>query len=151
MRSCYVLIYLRLAVFFIIIIISNFQKYFFQQKSIFFTEYHQGRTQKEIQGAANMCEAQKSSPPPRIPDGGGQNLNCKFKTFGFIDTLKLHKLQANTLQLLLYLSFKQNQKKKSANYSVSGLKSVIALSSGGWGLQVLGRHYPFDPPPCVRP
>ena len=48
MRSCYVLIYLRLAVFFIIIIISNFQKYFFQQKSIFFTEYHQGRTQKEI-------------------------------------------------------------------------------------------------------
>ena len=28
--------------------------------------------------------------------GGGQNLNCKFKTFGFLDTLKVH-IQSNYL------------------------------------------------------
>ena len=42
--------------------------------------------------------------------GGGQNLNCKFKTFGFIDTLKLHKLQANTLQYCISLSNKTRRK-----------------------------------------
>ena len=33
--------------------------------------------------------------------GWGQNLNCKFKTFALLDTLKLH-IKSN------YLAFKQN-------------------------------------------
>ena len=36
--------------------------------------------------------------PPGAPKGG-QNLNCKFKTFGFLDNSKLH------IQVLLYLIF----------------------------------------------
>ena len=108
MRSCYVLIYLRLAVFFIIIIISNFQKYFFQQKSIFFTI--KGVHRKKSRGLPICVKRKKSPPPPGAPMGGGQNLNCKFKTFGFIDTLKLHKLQANTLQYCISLSNKTRRK-----------------------------------------
>ena len=40
--------------------------------------------------------------------GGGQNLNRKFKTFGFLDTVKVHKQSNYLIQVLLYLSFKQN-------------------------------------------
>ena len=39
--------------------------------------------------------------------GGVQTLNFKFKTIGFLDTLKL-TYSPITLQALLYLSFKQN-------------------------------------------
>ena len=44
-----------------------------------------------------MPEAKKKfAPPPGAPRGGGQTLNCKFKTFGFLDTLKVH-IQSNYL------------------------------------------------------
>ena len=46
----------------------------------------------------------------KIAFGGGQNLNRKFKTFGFLDSLEVHIHY--TVQLSykqgLYLSIKQN-------------------------------------------
>ena len=49
-------------------------------------------------------------------------LNSKFKTFGFLDTLKVYS--PITLQVLLYLSFKQNQQKKQqTNFLCSSLFS----------------------------
>ena len=52
--------------------------------------------------------------PPSGALRGGQNLNCKFKTFGFLDDLDTLKVTYSpvTLQVLLYLSFKQNSRKK---------------------------------------
>jgi len=44
-------------------------------------------------GEGNMCEAQTKNPPLRASRGGGQNLNRKFKTFGILDTLKVHIVQ----------------------------------------------------------
>ena len=43
------------------------------------------------EGEQNMRKAQHFlCPPLRASREGGQNLNCKFKTFGFLDTLKVH-------------------------------------------------------------
>ena len=43
--------------------------------------------------------------PPLELLGGGQNLNCKLKTFGFLVTLKVHiHYSPVTKQGLLYLS-----------------------------------------------
>ena len=49
-----------------------------------FTEIHQG-------GAEYARSAKKKLPPLGAHRGGGaQNLNCKFKAFGFFDTLKVN-------------------------------------------------------------
>ena len=63
-----------------------------------------------------MREAQIFFPPPLRASKGRYNLrynlNRKFKTFVFLDTLKVHIYYKYTVQLpyieLLYLSVKQN-------------------------------------------
>ena len=75
--------------------------------------------------------------------GGGQNLNCKFKTFGFLDTLKVH-IQSNYLAntTLSLLQTKLAGKNSELiffplHFSVLDLKSVIDLSSRGVGVPPL--------------
>ena len=46
--------------------------------------------------------------PPPLVGPGGVDLNCEFKIFGFLDCLKVHIYSPITLQVLLYLSIKQN-------------------------------------------
>ena len=91
-----------------------------------------GVDRNKLLSGRNMREARKKCLLPlAAPGGRGGNLNCKFKTIGFLDTLKVYS--PITLQVLLYLSFKQNlQKKLQANVlhsAVSDFKSVKALSS----------------------
>ena len=96
-----------------------------------------------------MREAPKkiALPPQELIEGGGaQNLNCKFKAFGFFDTLKVN-IQFNQL----HLSFKHNQEKKNRKLifyalhsSVTDLKSFIALSS-----RKGGTLYPCPAPLCT--
>ena len=59
--------------------------------------------------------------------------NWKFRTFGFLDILKVYTVHF-ILQVLFYLSFKQNYQKKTNFFyvphsSVWDFKSLIALSS----------------------
>ena len=73
---------------------------------------------KGVNGGKIYAKREKNfAPPPRASRGGGANLNRKFKTFDFLDTLKdLHTYTIyipNTIQGLLYLSIKQNKQKKS--------------------------------------
>ena len=86
-----------------------------------------------------MREAQKSPPPLEAPRGGGelQNLNCINSKHWLLGFFKGTIIQLPiTLQVLLYLSFKQNyiaEKNSKLNFLctslfVSDLKSV-ALSS----------------------
>ena len=49
-------------------------------------------------------------PPPRSFQGGGQNLNCKFKTSGISMYIR-YSIGSHTVQVLLYPSFKQKQQK----------------------------------------
>jgi len=59
-----------------------------------------------------MREAQHFPPPLEAPRGG--DLNCKFKTFGFLDNLKLriksNYLASNTLSLLQTKLAEKNSK-----------------------------------------
>ena len=68
-------------------------------------ERSKGAHRNKSRGAKQfLCPSTRSS----YGGGGWQNLNCKFKTFGFLDTLKVY-IQYNYLtSKLLYLSFKQN-------------------------------------------
>ena len=50
-----------------------------------------------------MHEAQFFVSPFRASRGGAANLNCKFKTFGFLDTLKVHIHSLITLQVYCIL------------------------------------------------
>ena len=65
--------------------------------------------------------------------GRGQNLNCKFKTFGFLDTLNVHiqsnYLTSTTLSLIQTKLAGKNCKLifYVLHSSVSNFKSVIAL------------------------
>ena len=68
-----------------------------------------------------------------------QNLNCKFKTFGFLNILTKHTytLQSNYLAYYLISTSNKTTRKRqqtifyALHSSVSDLKSVIALSSRG--------------------
>ena len=64
-----------------------------------------------------MREAQIFCPPPLRASKGRYNLNRKFKTFGFLDTLKVHIYYKYTVQLpyigLLYPANKTSRKKNS--------------------------------------
>ena len=64
-----------------------------------------GVDRNKLLSGRNMRE-KKFLLPLEAPGGAGGNLNCKFKTIGFMDTLKVYS--PITLQVLLYLSFKQN-------------------------------------------
>ena len=86
-----------------------------------------------------MREAQIFCPPPLRALKGRYNLNRKFKTFGFLDTLKVHIYYKYTVQLpckdyFISPSNKTSRKKQQINVfntlhsSDSDLKSVIALS-----------------------
>ena len=44
----------------------------------------------------NLGGAKFGPPLELLGEGGGQNLNCKLKTFGFLVTLKVH-IQSNYL------------------------------------------------------
>ena len=85
-----------------------------------------------------MREAEKNVSPRSFQErGGGQNLKYKFKTFGFLDTFKVH-IQSNyltdtTLSLLQTELAETNIKLifYALHSSVSDLKSVIALNSRG--------------------
>ena len=107
-----------------------------------------------IVGGGEICAKRTFFLPPSPPSsswGGGQNLNCKLKTFGFLDTLKVH-IQFNYLaSIVSLLQTKLAKKKQQTNFfyalhsSVSDLRSVIALSSRG--------RYAWPPPSplCIRP
>ena len=79
---------------------------------------------------------QKNFPTPRSSyNGGEQNLNCKLKTFGFLDSV--HTVQLPNKYYFISPSNKTSRKKnrKLIFYvlysSVSDFKSEIALSSRG--------------------
>ena len=84
---------------------------------------------------------EKNLLPGRASRGGGHNLNRKFKTFGFLDTLKVH------IDYTVQLPSERKQQIcvfNTLHFSVSDLKSVIALSSN----IDLGRGTrPLAPPP----
>ena len=120
-----------------------------KEQSLIFHSLSRAYTQINLGGGVKYFFA----PSPWSSLGGGQNLNRKFKTFGFLNTLKVHI--HNTVQLpykdyFISSSNKTVRKKQQINVfntlhsSVSDLKSVIALSSrGGKGL---GRGTaPFHP------
>ena len=65
-----------------------------------------GVDRNKLLGGRNIREARKKTLLPLEAPGGWGNLNCKFKTLVFLDTLKVYN--PITLQVLLYLSFKQN-------------------------------------------
>ena len=99
-----------------------------------------------------MCEAQKmfSAPPLEAP-GGGQNANCKFKTFGLLNTLKV-QIQSSYFTSTTLSSNKTSRKISRLIFLCSLLfrfrfKSVIALISEGGGkappLQVKGALHPL--------
>jgi len=86
-----------------------------------------------------MPEAKKKFAPPPGAPRGGQTLNCKFKTFGFLDTLMVH-IQSNYLASTTLSRLQTKLAEKKANkffyvlhFSVSDLKSVLAVSSRGGG------------------
>ena len=79
--------------------------------------------------------------------GGRKNLNRKFKTFGFLDTLKVN-IQYNYLTSTTLSLLQTKLAEKTANYFFHvlqslDLKSVLTLSSRG--LQVWGQHCPLAP------
>ena len=70
------------------------------------------------------------APPPKIFSGA--NLNRKLKKFCFLDTLKVHNTLYSpiTLQVLLYLFFKQTRRKKQQiNFFNTFHSSVLDLKS----------------------
>ena len=71
-----------------------------------------------------MREAQnKCLPLLGAPKGGGQNLNCKFKTFGFLDTVKVHTNYHTSTTF--YLIQTRLAKKQQSNFLCSSLFSFI--------------------------
>ena len=92
-------------------------------------------------GGPNMREAKFFCPPQGTPRGGA-NMNCKFKTFGFLDTVKVRIIQSNyltnnTLSLLQTKLAEKNSELILLQSSVSDLKG-----------QIEGGTAPC-PPPCT--
>ena len=72
------------------------------------------RAKTKINLGGEICAKRKKCflpprPPPRS-SWGGQNANCKFKTFGLLNTLKVQIQSSYTLQVLLYLQTKLAEK-----------------------------------------
>ena len=70
------------------------------------------RAKTKINLGGEICAKRKKCflPPPLEAPGGGQNANCKFKTFGLLNTLKVQIQSSYTLQVLLYLQTKLAEK-----------------------------------------
>ena len=71
--------------------------------------------------------------PLEVPRGGGQNLNCKFKTFDFLNhaCLRYFKgihIQSNYLACtILNLSFKQNYEQKKSKLFLKTRHTVMFI------------------------
>ena len=77
-----------------------------------------------------ICARQNFFAPPKELLGGGANMNCKFKTFGFLDTVKVRIIQSNyltnnTLSLLQTKLAEKNSELILLQSSVSDLKGQI--------------------------
>ena len=74
-------------------------------------------TETNVEGPNMRVAPNIFLPPPRSSWGRGQNLNCKFKTFGFLDTLKVHIVHTVQLPYKYYLISPSNKtsRKKTAN------------------------------------
>ena len=78
-------------------------------------EYREGVYRNKCRGGNILL-----SPPSELLGGEGQNLYLKFKTFGLLDTLKVH-IQSNyympiTLQALISPLNKISRKKQQINF-----------------------------------
>ena len=86
-------------------------------------------------------------PPLRASREGGQNLNCKFKTFGFLDTLKVH-VQLPFKDYLISPWDKTSRKKQQIN-----LFNTLHFQFQIWKVMIALRGMGHCPPPvlCIRP
>ena len=98
---------------------------------------NKGAYRNKSGGGAKYARTEIFFAPPPLELLGGHNLNHKFKTFGFLDTLKVHIHYTVQLPCKYYFispSNKTSRKKQQINVfntlhsSVSDLKYVTALS-----------------------
>ena len=86
--------------------------------------------------------------------GGRQNFNCKFKTFGFLDTLKVHTKQYTyTVQLPCKYYFISPSNKTSRKKQQTIFFKFFALQFQilkVWNLWALGGVLPFCPPLVLK-